>query len=376
MATKAFLSANPLKELARFNQSPWYDNIERSLIKNGGLKELIDDFGILGVTTNPSIFEKAIVNSSAYDGQISELAGNGKSILEIYDELTISDVREAADLFREIYLDSDRMDGYISIEVLPDFAHDVIKTVDYAREIFKRINRENIMIKIPATSESPQAITTLISEGININATLIFSKAHYETIAKAYIDGLKLALKNKRDISKICSVASVFVSRVDTKVDLLLGELSKSDSSKADLAKSLKGRVAVANCKIIYQVFKKIFAEADFEKLKNKGAKAQRVLWGSTSTKNPLYSDVKYVEELIGADTINTIPPETVKAFREHGRPGLSLEKELNEAERILAELKVLGINLDSVCQEIQDAGVKAFQDSFNKLIAAIKEKV
>lgn len=375
MLTKLSQATNPLKQLPQFGQSPWYDNIERGLIKNGGLKELIADFGILGVTTNPSIFEKAIINSSAYDGQISELAGKGKSVLEIYDELIISDVREAADLFRDIYLASNRTDGYISIEVLPEFAHDVEKTINHAEDTFKRVNRENIMIKVPATIESPEAISALISDGINVNVTLIFSKAHYETIAKAYIEGVKKALNKNKDISKICSVASVFVSRVDTKIDLILDELLKNNHPDTQLIKSLKGKIAIANCKIIYQVFKKIFAEADFGGLKNKGAKAQRVLWGSTSTKNPLFSDVKYVEKLIGPDTINTIAPETVKAFKDHGKPSFSLEEELDEAEKALQDLKTLGINLDSVCQEIQNAGVKAFQDSFNNLIAAIREK-
>lgn len=375
MPSKVTESINPLKELVNFGQSPWYDNIERSLLKNGGLSELIRDCGILGITTNPTIFEKAIASSAAYDSQINELARQGRSPLEIYDELTIADVREAADLFKEIYLSSNRMDGYISIEVLPDFAHDVKKTVDYAEDIFRRINRENIMIKVPATKESPEAISELISQGINVNVTLIFSKKHYELIAESYLEGLKRALRNGREISKICSVASVFVSRVDSKVDLLLDEMSKKVSKNSARILSLKGRVAVANSKIIYQSFKKKFCEDNFRELKDRGAKLQRVLWGSTSTKNPIYSDVKYVEELIGPDTINTLPPETVRAFKDHGKPGFNLGRGADEAFNVLERLKGLGVDLDSLCQEVQDAGVRAFQDSFNKLIAAIKTK-
>ncbi|MDP2940598.1 MAG: transaldolase [Candidatus Omnitrophota bacterium] len=364
MNTKT-LQKNPLKELTQFGQSPWYDNIERGLLKNGSLKELITDYGILGVTTNPSIFEKAISNSSLYDSQIRELARQGKNALEIYEELAILDVSEAADLFKDIYFASNRMDGYISIEVLPDFAHDVSKTIDCAKNIFKRINRENIMIKVPATTEGAKAISELVFQGINVNATLIFSKPHYEAVAKAYIEGLRQRQEKGLGILNIVSVASVFVSRVDTKIDLLLEEQGKS----------LKGKIALANAKLIYQLFKKIFSPENFEDLEKMGGKIQRLLWGSTSTKNPLYSDVKYVEELIAANTINTIPPETICAFKDHGRLRLSLEEGLQEAEKDLKGLQALGINLNSVCQEIQHAGVKAFQDSFDKLISAIKEK-
>ncbi len=376
MAAKTLRITNPLKQLSNFGQSPWYDNIERSLIKNGGLKELINEFGILGITTNPAIFEKAISNSSGYNAQINELAKLGKGALEIYDELTICDVREAADFFRGIYFSSGRLDGYLSIEVLPDFAHEVHQTIDYAQDIFRRISRENIMIKVPATKESPEAIRKLISEGINVNVTLIFSPAHYQTIAQAYLEGLRSALKKGLDISGIVSVASVFVSRIDTKVDLTLEELAKKNPAVSRKIISLKGKAAVANAKIIYQEFKKIFSGEDFADLKEKGAKLQRVLWGSTGTKNPLYSDVKYVDELIGPNTVNTIPPETLKAFFDHGSVAETLEQGVKEAENILQEIEALGINLNSACGEIQDAGLAAFQDSFNKLIFAIKNKV
>jgi len=364
---------NPLKELYNLGQSPWYDNIERRILKNGELTRLIEEYGIKGVTTNPSIFEKAISNSSEYDSHIKDLARQGNGAYDIYDELTIFDVSLAADLLRDTYEKSRWGDGYVSIEVLPEYAHLPKETVDYARRIFKRINRPNIMVKVPGTKESPEAIRTLISEGINVNVTLLFSVEHYEIIAKAYIEGLKERLQRKEDLSRVCSVASVFVSRIDSKVDKLLEEKAKVEH-RFDID-NLRGCMAIANSKIIYQYFKNIFSENDFGFLKAKGAKIQRVLWASTSTKNPAYSDIKYVQELIGKDTVNTLPPETVMAFYDHGKPRICVEEEVGRELKRIEECHRAGINLSVACQEIQDAGVAAFQESFDKVISAIRQK-
>ena len=360
------VKANMLKRLARKGQSPWYDNIDRRLIKNGKLKELFDN-GILGVTSNPTIFEKAVAGSDEYDREIKDLAEQGKNSREIYDILTIKDVSLASDLLRNTYQSSNHLDGYVSIEVLPEFAHNPEETIKSAREIASRIAKPNIMIKVPGTEEAPQAIRTLIKEGINVNATLLFSVKQYEVCAMAYIDGLKDRLKEGKGIKNIFSVASIFVSRVDTKIDKMLDGIEGEE---------LKGKIAVANAKVIYQSFKKLFNSEEFLRLRSKGANVQRPLWASTSTKNPVYSDVKYVEELIGAETINTIPPHTIDAFLDHGRVELTIERDIDKAKSNLARLKTLGIDIDEICREIQDTGVKAFQDSFDKLIRSIEQKL
>ncbi|MGB2706444.1 MAG: transaldolase, partial [Candidatus Omnitrophota bacterium] len=319
---------NTLIALAKRGQSPWYDNIDRRFIENGELKKLFDN-GILGVTSNPTIFEKAVSASDVYDSMIKKLASGGKTALQIYDTLTLEDVSMAADLLRDTYEKTEHLNGYVSIEVLPELAHNPTETVKAARAIFKRINKPNILIKVPGTKEAPEAVRALTKEGVNVNVTLLFSVKHYETCARAYIDGLQ--------DRNVFSVASVFVSRVDTKLDKIFEE------KKID---ELKGKIAVANAKMIYRKFK----ELDF-----KGGNIQRVLWASTSTKNPSYSDVKYVEELIGTETVNTMPPQTVDAFLDHGRVEVTIEKDLDKARSCLAKLKSLGIDIDETCQEIQD---------------------
>lgn len=356
---------NTLKELAGIGQSPWYDNIDRRFIKNGKLKELFDN-GILGVTSNPTIFEKAVSASNIYDEEIKKLSKQGKNSFQIYDVLTIEDVKAAAHLLRDTYKNSNHIDGYVSIEVLPEFAHNSEKTIQSAREIFNKIAMPNILIKIPGTKEGPGAIRPLIKEGINVNVTLLFSVRHYEACALAYIEGLKDRLKEGKGIKNVFSVASIFVSRVDTKVDKILGGTQND---------GLKGKTAVANAKMIYQRFKEIFSSEEFKKLNKKDANIQRVLWASTSTKNPVYSDVKYVEELIGTQTINTMPPKTIDAFLDHGKVELAVGKGIDKAKSDLDRLKSLGIDIDGICQEIQDAGVEAFQNSFDKLIQSIEQK-
>lgn len=352
--------------LTEAGQSPWYDNIDRRFIKNGKLKELFDN-GIFGVTSNPTIFEKAVSASDEYDKEIKKLSKEGENALDIYDTLTTEDITAAARLLRGTYEKTNHLDGYVSIEVLPEFAHDPEKTVRSAREIFKRIGMPNVMIKVPGTKESPKSVRALIKEGINVNVTLLFSVGQYEACAKSYIEGLRMRLAEDKDIRDVFSVASVFVSRVDTWVDKILREKGN---------KCLVGTAAIANSKMIYRSFKELFGSEDFRKLKSKGANIQRVLWASTSTKNPAYRDVKYVEELIGDQTVNTMPPSTVCAFLDHGKVELTLGKDIEKETERLEKLKTLDIDLVDICQQIQGRGVLAFQNSFDKLIKSIKQKM
>ncbi|MDD5449989.1 MAG: transaldolase [Candidatus Omnitrophica bacterium] len=357
---------HPLKQLYELGQSPWYDNIERRLFKTGEFTELIDKYGIVGVTSNPTIFDKAISKSTDYDEQIKRLAGSNMDAYAIYDEIAIEDIGRAADMLKTIYEKTRGEDGYVSIEVLPQYANDPENTVKYAKRIFERINRKNILIKVPGTKAALGAITELIAEGINVNVTLLFSLTQYETIAKAYMDGLKKRLASGKSLDNVRSVASVFISRIDTSIDDLLESRGMGH---------LKGKAAVANSKLIYRRFKEIFFGPELSKLKKSGAAIQRVLWASTSTKNPSYRDVKYVEELIGPHSINTLPHPTALAFYNHGIVKSTVEEGFDEAKNILKELKSLGIDIDKICDELQGAGIKAFIDSFNSLIASIERK-
>lgn len=368
---------NRLAQIKKLGQSIWLDFISRDILDSGELKRLIEEDGICGVTTNPTIFEKSISSGQAYNGAIQKLAAQGKSAEEVYDILTSEDVARAADVLKGVYKSSKGLDGYVSIETWPKYAHDVEKTVDYARRIFRMVGRENVLIKVPGTREGPPAIERLITEGINVNVTLIFSLRHYESIARAYIQGLKAREKKGEDLGKVISVASVFVSRIDTAVDKRLDALAKESYEPAlqQEARSLRGKAAVANSKIIYQHFKEIFSSTEFKGLEKNGARLQRVLWGSTGTKDPTYSDVKYVEELIGPDTINTLPPQTISAFRDHGVAKVTLTEGVDEAHRVLDRLAKLGIDVDVVCQQVQDDGVNAFADSFDALIKTIEAK-
>ena len=334
-------------ETFNLGQSIWLDYIDKSLI-TGGLQEWID-LGVAGVTTNPSIFENAIAKTSDYDEEIKSLAKSGKTSAEIYEVLTLQEVGAAADIMRQVYDRTNGKDGYISLEVNPLLASDRDTTISEAKRLFALLNRPNVMIKIPATPEGISALTECIASGINVNSTLIFSKDQYASVAKAYIEGTKRG-------GRAASVASVFVSRVDTAVDKLLAE---KDSG-------LCGKIAVDGIKLIYQDFKKIFANEKF---------VQRPLWASTGTKNKSYSDVKYVEELIGADTVNTVPPATLEAFVNHGKASLTLESNLGEAEDELNKLAALGINLDAVCAQLLEDGLKSFNKAFESLMSAIENK-
>ncbi len=334
-------------ETFNLGQSIWLDYIDKSLI-TGGLQEWID-LGVAGVTTNPSIFENAIAKTSDYDEEIKSLAKSGKTSAEIYEVLTLQEVGAAADIMRQVYDRTNGKDGYVSLEVNPLLASDRDTTISEAKRLFALLNRPNVMIKIPATPEGISALTECIASGINVNSTLIFSKDQYASVAKAYIEGTKRG-------GRAASVASVFVSRVDTAVDKLLAE---KDSG-------LCGKIAVDGIKLIYQDFKKIFANEKF---------VQRPLWASTGTKNKSYSDVKYVEELIGADTVNTVPPATLEAFVNHGKASLTLESNLGEAEDELNKLAALGINLDAVCAQLLEDGLKSFNKAFESLMSAIENK-
>ncbi|NVM20651.1 MAG: transaldolase [Desulfobacterales bacterium] len=359
------MHTNNLTALDALGQSPWYDNIDRRLILNGDLKKLFS-MGIKGVTSNPSIFEKAVDGSSVYDVSIQEITNKGKSAENIYDMISVEDVQSAADLLYDTYKETKGRDGYVSLEVLPEYAHDATKTIENARRIQKEVARPNLMIKVPGTKEGLEAIRVLTREGINVNATLLFSLRHYEESALAYIGGLQDRLGDGNPLNNVCSVASVFISRVDTSVDGLLEDLNTD---------KLKGKIAVANAKMIYQRFKDLFYGDAIDGLTSKGAQIQRVLWGSTSTKNPAYSDVKYVGELIGKDTINTLPHDTLEAFIDHGTPRLTIEDNLDKEKEHLDQLAVLGINLDKICDEIQQQGVEAFCSSYTQLIDAIVQK-
>lgn len=362
------MGTNPLTELRTFGQSIWLDNIRRDLILSGGLKDLIDDDRIRGVTSNPTIFEKAIAGSDDYDEQLMQLAAEGKNEEQILENLSIRDIQMAADVFKPVYDESDEEDGYISLEVSPLLADQEEETVQAALDLFERVDRPNIMIKVPATEAGIRAHERLIGMGIPINVTLIFSIETYEAVARAYINGLKLLNDTGQPMGKVRSVASVFVSRIDTAADELI-------LAGGNEVKPLAGKIAVANAKMIYQKFLALFQTPDFLELKKLGAHVQRPLWGSTGTKNPNYSDVLYVEELIGPHTVNTAPPATIDAFRDHGSLRFSLQEDIPGAKTALAQLSQAGIDLTAITTELQKAGIKAFADSYQNVLRAITQK-
>jgi transaldolase / glucose-6-phosphate isomerase len=368
---------NPLVEVEKLGQSIWYDNIRRALIDNGDLAGKIANDDLRGITSNPTIFEKAITGSTDYNNALRSLIAQGKSVAEIYEALVIEDIQRTADLFKPVYEKTDKLDGYVSLEVSPLLAHDTEGTIAEAKRLWAALGRPNVMIKIPATPAGLPAIRAVIAAGINVNVTMIFARENYEQVAEAYLLGLEDRVAAGLPVDGVASVASVFVSRVDTIVDSQLEfrlRRSSDESEKAALA-ALLGKVAVANAKLIYQSFKQIFGNERFAALQAKGARAQRPLWASTGTKNPQYSDVLYVESLIGPDTVNTVPPATYTAFRDHGKVALTLETGLDEARATLANLAEFGIDIQQVCQQLQDEGVKAFADSFESLMASITSK-
>jgi len=368
---------NPLLQLKALGQSVWYDNIDRSQLVSGQFKRLLDEDGICGVTANPTIFEKSISSGHAYDEQINQLIREGKSTNEIYEALIIQDIRTVADILRPIYDSANRQDGLVSLEVSPDLAHDTEGTLSEVRRFWKMVDRPNLMIKIPGTPEGIPAVLQALTEGINVNITLIFSISTYRQVAEAFISALEARRTAGEDISHMASVASFFVSRVDTLVDKLLEDKVKatSNTSEQQHLKSLEGKAAIANARLVYQDFKKIFNTPRFAALKQASAYVQRPLWASTSTKNPAYRDVLYAEELIGPDTVDTMPLETIENFRDHGRVRLSIEDNLEEAHQVFDALEKIGIHYDQVTKQLQDEGVQKFADSFHTLFEGIAEK-
>jgi len=369
-------ATNHLKDLLKFGQSVWLDYIRRDLIATGELKHLIEEDGLRGMTSNPSIFEKAIVESKYYQDSLKELDrrtdldANGR-----YEGLAIRDIQDAADVLRPVYQSTKRRDGYVSLEVSPFLARDREKTLHEARRLWKAVGRENVMIKVPGTPEGIPAFQQLISEGINVNVTLLFAQEVYEEVAEAYIAGVEKLAVNGGDVSKIASVASFFISRIDTLVDSMLEQklkAAKDEPQKSEL-QSLMGKVAIANGKQTYERYLRIFGDDRWKKLAAKGAQTQRVLWASTSTKNPKYSDVMYVDELIGSDTVNTMPPVTLDAYRDHGHPRPSLTEDVESANRVMEKLAEVGISIREVTDKLTEDGVRLFAESFEKLLKAVE---
>jgi transaldolase/glucose-6-phosphate isomerase len=369
--------SNPLVEIIKLGQAIWYDNIRRAMLGSGDLKKKIDEDDLRGVTSNPTIFEKAITGSTDYDEQMQSLINAGKSVSEIYEELVLEDIGRAADILKPVYDKTDGTDGYISLEVNPRLAYETRGTIEEADRLFNRLGRKNVMIKIPAAQEGLPAIEESIYRGININVTMIFSIENYTQVAEAFIKGLERREAEGQTVDHIASVASFFVSRVDTAVDTDLEYRARHAATPEEKAmlENLAGRAAVANAKLAYQKFKEIFHGERFSKLKAKGAQVQRCLWASTGTKNPKYSDVLYVDNLIGPDTVNTIPPQTYTAFRDHGQVAPTLEADLAEASAVIAKLAEIGIDLAEVTDKLQRDGLASFVGSFDTLIESIEAK-
>ena len=358
------MTKTKLHLISELGQSLWIDNISCSMIASGKLQSLIDQ-GLRGQTSNPTIFKQAISTSSDYDATIAQLAQAGKSTFEIYDELTIKDVQNAADLFRGVYEATGGLDGYVSLEINPKLGNELDAQLKEGLRLWERLNRPNVMIKVPATKNGLGVVEGLISQGVNVNVTLIFSAEQYQQVVWAYLEGLKHLVKSGGDIRKVHSVASVFVSRVDTSIDKKLD----------DRAALLKGRAAVSNCEIIYHKFEQSFGGSEFKELKLKGANVQRVLWASTGTKDPSYSDIKYITELIAASTVNTVPDKTLEAVLDHGVAKLAMPGDVAGAQKTIEQLRLLGIDIGMVCNQLLDEGLAAFEKSFEELTASIEEK-
>ncbi len=366
---------NPLIELLDYGQSMWLDYIRRDLFTTGKLKQMIQNDGLRGMTSNPSIFEKAIAESSLYDDMLTSLASRcDLDTTARYEHIAIRDIQDAADTLRPVYDQSNFRDGYVSLEVSPYLARKTQETIDEARRLWRTVDRDNVMIKVPGTAEGLPAIQQLIGDGININVTLLFAQEVYEKVAEAYITGLEDLSARGGNLKKMAGVASFFISRIDTLVDSLLIEKLKTASGPGQetLLKSLLGKVAIANGKLTYQRYQRIFSGSRWQDLTAKGAQTQRVLWASTSTKNPNYRDVIYVEDLIGRDTVNTMPPATIDAFRDHGHLRNSLTEDIAAAQKTMDGLARAGISIKEVTDKLTDDGVKLFADAFNKLLAAV----
>lgn len=372
MANASTQLDNPLATLARAGQSAWLDYIRRDLIESGKLKQLIDHDALAGMTSNPAIFERAVATDAAYQSFLRQDVIRALETKAAYEQLAIRDIRDAADALRPVYERTRGIDGFVSLEVAPTLAFDTQGTIDEARRLWREVDRVNLMVKVPGTAQGVPAIRTLISEGININVTLLFAQSAYRDAAEAYLAGLEARAAAGHDLHSLASVASFFVSRIDSAVDARLDAIVKAGGAPAVGAGALLGKVAIANAKLAYQHYRGLVGSARWQALARAGARPQRLLWASTSTKNPTYRDVIYVEELIGADTVNTLPPATLDAFRDHGQVRASLLEDVAGAERTLAALAALGISLDQLTAQLLAEGVKQFEDAFAKLLVAV----
>ena len=361
--------STPIKQLVSLGQSIWYDNIERRLLKNGELAAMVEQGDIQGLTSNPAIFNNAIAKSDDYDADLLPLAEAGKTSLEIFEALAVDDIRAAADLLRPLYDATNGDDGYVSLEVNPTLAYKTEETLSEAKRLWAWVDRPNLMIKIPATEAGLPAIRQAIAAGLNVNVTLIFSIERYEAVMDAYLSGLEDRAAQGLPIDGIASVASFFVSRIDVNIDKQLEALG------TERASALLGKTAIANARLAYQAFKAIFGSGRFAALEAQGARVQRPLWASTGTKNPAYPDTLYVDELIGPNTVNTMPPATLDAFRDHGQAALTIESGVDVARHVFAELEELGISLAEITQGLEDAGVKSFADAFESLLNTISSR-
>src|SRR5580698_9239821 len=364
---------NPIKALNDYGQSPWMDYIRRDLLTSGGLKRMIDNDGLRGMTSNPTIFEKAITGSDLYSDILTSADAKKLDAKGLFEKVAIRDVQDACDIFKTVYTESKRRDGYVSLEVSPLLANNTQGTIDEARRLWKSVDRPNVMIKVPATPEGVPAIRQLLEDGLNINITLLFAQSAYEQVAEAYLAALEARVKKGQDISHIASVASFFVSRIDTLIDNQIEAKLKTetDGKKKELLASVEGKVAIANAKLTYKKYQELFGGTRWKALAAKGAQTQRLLWASTSTKNPKYRDVLYVEELIGADTVDTIPPATFDAFRDHGKLRKSLTENVDAAAKTMSDLEKAGISMKQVTEKLVVDGVKLFAEAFDKLLEA-----
>jgi transaldolase len=369
---------NRIKALGQAGQSVWLDFMQRSLVTKGELQRLIDNDGIAGLTSNPTIFQKAVEGSQDYDDLFAKMAPEGKTAAQVYDALTLRDIQDAARVFRPVWDSTAHRDGYCSLEVSPKLAHDTKGSIEEARRLWKALGAPNVMIKIPGTPEGVPAIEQCISEGININVTLLFSQEAYVSVAEAYLRGLERRAKEGKDVASLASVASFFVSRIDAEVEKRIAQAraQKVDERRSRLFDEVTGKVAIANAKLAYRKYQGLFSGARWEALQKKGAATQRVLWASTGTKSPKYSDVLYVEELIGKETVNTVPPATLDAFRDHGKVRQSLTEDVPGAEATMAKLQDSGLSMKDVTDTLVAEGVQKFAESFDQLFQAIGERL
>ena len=366
---------NPLRKLQALGQSIWIDFIRRETTTSGELQQMIEQDGVSGVTSNPSIFEKAIAEGHEYESAIQRLISEGKTVDEIYRRLTVEDIQMVADVLRPVYDRTAGGDGFVSLEVSPGLANDTAGTIEEARRLWSLVDRSNVMIKVPATQQGLPAIWQLTGEGINVNITLLFGLPRYREVADSYITGLETLASSGGDLKQVASVASFFLSRIDVLLDPLLEEKSQAGGPTAALARRLQGQAAIASAKVAYQIYREIFESSRFKRLADQGAKPQKLLWASTSTKNPEYSDTKYIEPLIGPETINTLPVESLVAYRDHGDPQRSLVQHVPEAYQTLSNLSRMGIDLDAVTHQLEEEGIKKFVTAFDRLIALLQEK-